>query len=294
MTTIKLGSKGNDVKVLQKYLGLTQDGNFGPMTDKKVKEWQKSKGLVADGIVGPKSWSIILGQQTNTNNAKSSKILYVLLDNGHGINTPGKRSPKLSNGKQLFEYEYCRKVVNKLYDVLKNTKEFYPIKITPETNDISLTTRVNRINSYCKKYGASNCIMISVHLNAAGNGGWMSGRGWSTWTTKGNTSSDKLAECLYDGATIVINANKEYVNSFKGQTKQRPIREDKSDGDRDWEANYQIIRGSICPATLSENFFMDNKEDVNYLMSDRGLNDVVNIHYEGIKKYYDKYIWQKQ
>ena len=42
MTTIKLGSKGEDVKVLQKYLGLTQDGNFGPMTDKKVKEWQKS------------------------------------------------------------------------------------------------------------------------------------------------------------------------------------------------------------------------------------------------------------
>ena len=66
MTTIKLGSKGEDVKVLQKYLGLNADGNFGPMTDKKVKEWQKSKGLVADGVIGPKSWAIILNQNSNT------------------------------------------------------------------------------------------------------------------------------------------------------------------------------------------------------------------------------------
>ena len=66
MTTIKLGSKGEDVKTLQKYLGLTTDGNFGPLTDKKVKEWQKSKGLTPDGIVGPKSWAIILGNKTQT------------------------------------------------------------------------------------------------------------------------------------------------------------------------------------------------------------------------------------
>ena len=65
MTTLKLGSKGEDVKVLQKYLGLTPDGNFGTNTDKKVKEWQKSKGLTPDGIVGPKSWEIILQKQIN-------------------------------------------------------------------------------------------------------------------------------------------------------------------------------------------------------------------------------------
>ena len=66
MNTIKLGSKGEDVKVLQKYLGLTPDGNFGPNTDKKVKEWQKSKGLTPDGVIGLKSWTIILGSQTTT------------------------------------------------------------------------------------------------------------------------------------------------------------------------------------------------------------------------------------
>ena len=71
MTTIKLGSKGEDVKVLQKYLGLNADGNFGPMTDKKVKEWQKSKGLVADGVIGPKSWAIILGQNNSNSTIKN-------------------------------------------------------------------------------------------------------------------------------------------------------------------------------------------------------------------------------
>ena len=83
--------------------------------------------------------------------------------------------------------------------------------------------------------------------------------------------------------------NKEYVNSFKGQTKQKPIREDKSDGDRDWEANYQIIRGSNCASVLTENFFMDNKLDVEYLLSARGLTDTINIHLKGIEIYYNRY-----
>jgi GH24 family phage-related lysozyme (muramidase) len=59
MNTVKLGSKGEDVKVLQKFLGLNPDGDFGPNTDRKVKEWQKANGLVADGIIGPKSWAFI-------------------------------------------------------------------------------------------------------------------------------------------------------------------------------------------------------------------------------------------
>lgn len=65
LNTIKLGSKGEDVKILQKYLGLTPDGNFGPVTDKKVKEWQKANGLTSDGVIGPKSWNIILQKQTS-------------------------------------------------------------------------------------------------------------------------------------------------------------------------------------------------------------------------------------
>ena len=65
MNTIKIGSKGEDVKTLQKLLGLTVDGDFGVNTDKKVKEWQTANNLVADGIVGAKTWEKLLSQ-TNT------------------------------------------------------------------------------------------------------------------------------------------------------------------------------------------------------------------------------------
>lgn len=56
-TTVKLNSKGEDVKYLQKLLGLTADGAFGPKTDDAVKKFQKEHGLVADGVVGAKTWA---------------------------------------------------------------------------------------------------------------------------------------------------------------------------------------------------------------------------------------------
>ena len=56
MNTLKQGAKGGDVKLLQKYMGVTQDGIWGPKTTDAVKKWQLSKGLTPDGIVGPKTW----------------------------------------------------------------------------------------------------------------------------------------------------------------------------------------------------------------------------------------------
>lgn len=53
---LKNGSKGPDVAALQKFLGLAADGNFGPGTEKAVKDWQAKNGLAADGIVGDGTW----------------------------------------------------------------------------------------------------------------------------------------------------------------------------------------------------------------------------------------------
>jgi len=52
---LKKGSKGEWVKKMQKVLGVAQDGDFGPGTEAKVKEWQTKNGLTADGVVGPKT-----------------------------------------------------------------------------------------------------------------------------------------------------------------------------------------------------------------------------------------------
>lgn len=52
---LRNGSRGNDVKLLQSFLGITSDGIFGEITQRAVQSWQSQNGLTADGIVGPKT-----------------------------------------------------------------------------------------------------------------------------------------------------------------------------------------------------------------------------------------------
>lgn len=207
---------------------------------------------------------------------------YVLLDNGHGVDTKGKRSPD----GLILEYKYTRELAAAIYsrlmcynedikyERLSITNYIKPILITPERKDIPLATRVQRINNYCNKYGAKNCIMISLHLNAAGNGQWMNGSGWECYTTPGQNNSDKLADLLYK------HANKILYHDVK-------LRTDYTDGDIDKESNFYIIRKSNCPAVLTENLFMDSHKDADYLLSATGFNNIVDLHVNAIKEWFD-------
>lgn len=64
--TLRRGSKGDDVKILQRTLNdhnfgrLNVDGDFGHLTEAAVKKYQSDRGLVVDGIVGPATWARIL------------------------------------------------------------------------------------------------------------------------------------------------------------------------------------------------------------------------------------------
>ena len=55
--TLRKGMQGDDVKKMQKAIGVTADGDFGFGTLTAVKKWQNVNGLVADGIVGPSTQS---------------------------------------------------------------------------------------------------------------------------------------------------------------------------------------------------------------------------------------------
>ena len=57
LPTLKVGSKGATVKVLQKKLGVTVDGSFGPKTKASVVSFQKKHGLTPDGVVGANTWA---------------------------------------------------------------------------------------------------------------------------------------------------------------------------------------------------------------------------------------------
>lgn len=58
--TLKKGSKGNAVAVLQTLLEIDVDGDFGPKTKEAVIQFQKAHNLKPDGIVGPKTWEELL------------------------------------------------------------------------------------------------------------------------------------------------------------------------------------------------------------------------------------------
>lgn len=194
----------------------------------------------------------------------------ILIDNGHGEETPGKRSP---DGK-FREYLYAREVATSIERRL--LMQGYDVElITREMIDVPLEERARRVNEICGRVGAGNVVLVSIHCNASRSGEWGKARGWSAYTSKGKTKSDELATMLYVEA----------AKNFTGQT----IRKEFSDGDPDWEEGFYILRKTKCPAVLTENFFMDNEQDLAYINSKEGYEAVVTTHVDAIKKYVEEY-----
>jgi len=57
--TLRRGASGDLVKIVQRAVGVSADGDFGPRTEAAVRAFQRQHGLVPDGIVGPASWKAI-------------------------------------------------------------------------------------------------------------------------------------------------------------------------------------------------------------------------------------------
>lgn len=194
--------------------------------------------------------------------------MIILLDAGHGESTPGKRSP---DGR-LREYKYCREIAKEVQKELIN-KGFQVELIVNDDTDIPLMERCRIVNQYCDKHGKTNTVLVSIHCNAAGSGiDWMSAKGWSVFIS--NNSSDrskKLAECLFNAAQNEGLSLRKY-----SQTQVY------------WKQNLAICRDTKCPAVLTENLFQDNKEDVEFLLSEVGKKSIVKLHVEGIIKYIEQ------
>ena len=191
----------------------------------------------------------------------------VLIDNGHGVETPGKRSP---DGR-LREYAYTREIAGRVIKRLQ-AEGIDSIRIVPEDADIPLEERVSRTNKYYAESG-KQAILVSIHCNAAGDGSaWMTARGWSVFVdTTASANSKRLATSMADIAT------------------KKGVKVRKETGDRNyWMSSLYICKHTNCPAVLIENFFQDNKEDVDFLLSENGKQCITDITVEGIKKYLTK------
>lgn len=202
----------------------------------------------------------------------------ILIDNGHGVETAGKRSPYSMTGVEpaipFFEYKWNREIADELvYDLI--FLGYDAELIVTELNDITLAERTKRVNEICDKLGKENVVLISIHANAMGNGTkWEKATGWEAYTSVGTTESDKIAD--------------EFYKSAEKYFPDKKIRYDWNDGDCDKEAGFYIIKHTKCPAILTENFFYDNINDINFITSEEGKRKIIDMHVDAIVNYIEK------
>ena len=192
-----------------------------------------------------------------------SKTL-VILDAGHGIDTPGKRSPVWSNGTQLFEWKFNRNIVDYIIGYLEVANISY-VKLIEESQDISLKERVDRINSIFKEYKDKYKIyLVSIHGNAADNA--PTANGIEVFTSIGETKSDTIAEVFYSKLKNL-------------GWKMRPNRSNKGGK----EENFYILKNSHCPAVLTENGFYTNEEECKKMLEFYWQKEIALAHYKAIQ-----------
>ena len=194
--------------------------------------------------------------------------MIVLIDNGHGINTYGKCSPD----KRLMEWAWTREIAVRLAKAMMDN-EIFAQRIVTENYDIPLYERCRRVNDICIKNGSDNVVLVSVHVNAAASDGqWHEARGFMVWVSKkGSANSKRLAQLMY------AEAEKRNLKGDRWVPKERY-----------WKKNFTIITETACPAVLTENLFQDNREDVDYLLSEEGKQAIVDLHVEALKQYIGK------
>lgn len=186
----------------------------------------------------------------------------ILIDNGHGAETPGKCSP---DGR-LREYAWTREIARRVCDKLK-ALGYDARLLVPELNDVSLRERVRRVNSVYAGAGSGNVLLVSIHVNAAGTGQWHDASGWTAWIApKASQRSRKLA--------TLLNAEAVRLN-LKGNRSREPF----------FTGNFAILRDTKCSAVLTENMFQDNRHDVDYLLSERGKSEITELHVNAITQY---------
>ena len=169
MNILKEGSKGGTVKVLQKYLGLLQDGVFGPTTKKYVMTFQKSKGLYPDGIVGNKTWLKLIERDLKYDYITDADLIKVAIDYDielaviKAIKSVESGGKSIQNGipTMLFEghvfwqqlkakgispYNYISGNENILYQ--KWTKKYYTNSNQGELNRLKKAIKINEAAAF--------------------------------------------------------------------------------------------------------------------------------------------------
>jgi N-acetylmuramoyl-L-alanine amidase len=199
-----------------------------------------------------------------------------LLDAGHGgiINgvyqTAGKRSPRFPDGSVLYEGEFNRAIVKQIKKLARSKFCGDPnIKIIDildgSREDIPLRQRISIANKIHKE--ENNCIFVSVHANAFGNGKeFNQAKGVCTFHHYKSSKGKKLAESLQKHLADIT-----------------PLR-DRGIRSNDTWANFYVLRKTHMPAVLSENGFMTNFDDATALLNPGVRRQIAAAHWGMIQE----------
>jgi len=161
----------------------------------------------------------------------------IVIDAGHGPETNGKRSPDGS----LREYQFNSAVAQYAADELLHGYESVEILFThADDRDVPLKERTDRANAWKAD------LFVSIHANAAGDGGWSSAQGIETF----------VYETRPAAAVALANAVQRQLIRATG----RPDRGVKS-------ANFHVLRETRMTAILVECGFMTHRDECELLKS---------------------------
>lgn len=231
------------------------------------------------GLSKPKKYSKEYKGNIYTKFEGSSNYIWIL-DAGHGgmidgtYQTEGKRSPKWEDGTQLFEGVSNRELILRITKELE-ARDISYINLNDTEMDTPLKIRTdlaNLLNATERKGKKRRMIYVSIHSDAFRT---KTAKGWTVFTSPGQTLSDIVAE--------------KFALKFKEIFPKETFRTDSSDGDLDKEAKFWVLRKTLMPAILTENFFMTNpRECKELLMKDLSRQKIAQLHYEAIQEIDDQ------
>lgn len=187
---------------------------------------------------------------------ENENMVKVALDAGHGINTPGKRTPA---GER--EWSFNSKVIAAAVKYLKDYPNVEVLRLDDPTGktDVSLAARTNKAN----KWKAD--ILISMHHNA-NTGKWGTWTGTETYTYTGSwKNAERLAGIVQKKMVAV------YGLRDRGLKK----------------ANFHMTRESAMPAILIEGGYMDSTIDIVKLRDDKILDAAGKAIAESVAEYFN-------
>jgi len=190
---------------------------------------------------------------------------YVIIDNGHGEDTAGKCSP---DGRYC-EWKWTRLAARRLMTELKG-RGIRAQLLVPEDHDVDLASRCRRANEIFRYH--PEAVLVSLHSNASGDGSaWGSASGWSAWVAPGASgAARRLAALLHLEAGRRLLCGNRHTPACGY-----------------WERRLYLCCNTSCPTVLTENMFHDNRRDVDFLISEEGLDAIVQLHADAIEKYYE-------